>query len=197
MKKLIPFLLALIALTFNSTVNAQNNREQQNTESDSTKQMIQKAQDLLKQGNTEEASKIYVNIIGSQPDNKEAVQGWLFANMKRAPSGKEDAIKLLEELGKSYPDNSAIVFFKAFIEAEYGHNDEALASINKAFEIEPGQAVNFYNRACIYCLKGEKANSFADLRKAISVNPGFKANARKDEDFKSLYNDEDFIMLTK
>ncbi len=35
-----------------------------------------------------------------------------------------------------------------------------------------------------------------DLQKAISMNPSFKGNARKDEDFKSLFDDEDFKKLT-
>jgi Flp pilus assembly protein TadD len=63
-------------------------------------------------------------------------------------------------------------------------------------ELAPNEPVNIYNRACIYCLKGDKANALADLAKAISLNPAFRENARKDEDFRSLYNDEDFKKLT-
>jgi len=63
-------------------------------------------------------------------------------------------------------------------------------------ELAPNQPVNIYNRACIYCLKGDKANALADLEKAISMNPFFKESARKDEDFKSLYDDEDFKKIT-
>lgn len=54
-----------------------------------------------------------------------------------------------------------------------------------------------YNRACIYSLKGKKANTIADLERAIGMEPSFREYARTDEDFKSLYDDEDFKKLTK
>ena len=85
---------------------------------------------------------------------------------------------------------------KAASLAKTGRFDEAIISINKGMELAPDEPANIYNRACIYCLKGDKANALVDLQKAISINPSFKGNARKDEDFKSLYDDEDFKKLT-
>jgi len=265
MKKLIFLIFLLPVIFFSHKTEAQvTNTPQEMARKDSVKVHLQKAQGFLKQGNPEEASKIYLSIMESEPNNKEAVQGWLMANMKRSPTGEEDAIKLLDELNKKYPENTAVIFFRAFIEGEYGHNeealkdiewlinvqpddalnyimkgqvlhamaryndaiqafdratlldpsrwdvwgmkagslakngkfDEAISSINKGMELAPNQPVNIYNRACIYCLKGDKANALADLQKAISINPAFKGNARKDEDFKSLYEDEDFLKIT-
>jgi tetratricopeptide (TPR) repeat protein len=266
MKKLIFLIFLLPAILFCQKTEAQVNPSQEEmARKDSVKVQLQKAQGFLKQGNPEEASKIYLSIMESEPDNKEAVQGWLMANMKRSPTGEEDAIKQLDELNKKYPENTAVIFFRAFIEVEYGHNeealkdieglikvkpddalnyilkgqvlhsmeqyneailafdratsldpsrwdvwsmkagslakinkfDEAIISINKGMELAPNEPANIYNRACIYCLKGDKANALADLQKAISMNPFFKGNARKDEDFKSLYEDEDFKKLTQ
>jgi len=265
MKKLIFLIFLIPAVLFYQKIEAQVSLSQEEmARKDSVKVHLQKAQGFLKQGNPEEASKIYVSIMESEPHNREAVQGWLMANMKRSPTGEEDAIKLLDELNKKYPENTAIIFFRAFIEGEYGHNqealkdiewlikvqpddalnyimkgqvlhamaqyndafqafdratsldpgrwdvwgmkagslaktgkfDEAINSINKGIELAPDQPANIYNRACIYCLKGDKANALADLQKAISINPAFKENARKDEDFKSLYDDEDFKKIT-
>lgn len=266
MKRFI-YLSAFILVIFSiQNLYSQLNVGQENLAgNDSIKASLQKAQDFLKQGNMQEASKIYTGIMEKEPHNKEAVQGWLMVNMKRSSTGEMDAIKQLEELSKSYPGNSAIVFFKAFIEGEYGQNeaalkdiewlikvrpddvlnyimkgqvlhtmeqyneasqtfdkaasidpsrwdvwgmkagslvkagrfDEAIASINKGIEMAPGDPVNLYNRACIYSLKGDKTNALSDLQKAISLNPAFKENARKDEDFKSLFEDEDFKKLTQ
>lgn len=228
------------------------------------KEELAKAQTLAKQGNTSEASKIYTGIMANYPDNREAVQGWLMTNMKREPGGEEDAIKQLEELSKSYPNNTGIIFFKAFLNTEYKHHEEALKDIEKLIKVEPDNALNYilkgqvsgsmqnykeaviafekataldpsrpdvwgmkagalaktgdfdnalvaankgleiapdnptgiYNRACIYCLKGDKTNALTDLKKAISMNPSFKKYARQDEDFKNLYDDEDFKKIT-
>lgn len=266
MKNLSYLLILFLAIQISQNTEAQiSNSQEELAVKDTVKAHLQKAQVLLKQGNAEGASKIYVNIMESEPDNREAVQGWLMANMKRSPTGEEDAIKLLDELNKKYPENMAILFFRAFIEGEYGHNkealedieklikvqpddalnyimkgqvlnameqyneafqafdratsldpsrwdvwgmkasslakmgkfDEAITSINRGVELVPNEPVNIYNRACIYSLKGDKANALADLQKAISMNPFFKENARKDEDFKSLYDDEDFKKLTQ
>jgi tetratricopeptide (TPR) repeat protein len=232
---------------------------------DSTKAQLIKAEFLVSQGKTEEASKIYTHFMKIQPDNKEAVQGWLIANMERSPMGEKKALGQLEELGKQYPENTGILFYKFFIEAEHGMNEEALkdanvliklqpdsavnyigkgqvlyemkmygdafqafdkatslqatrpdvwgmkagalaklgryeeaiASCNKGIELAPSQASAIYNRGCIYCLKNDKANAMADLKRAIEMSPEFKEYAPKDKDFESLWKDDEFIALTK
>lgn len=74
------------------------------------------------------------------------------------------------------------------------HNCECC---NKALELSPNYPELIYNRACIYCLMGDKANAIVELEKAIKLNPSFKLNAKIDEDFKNLYNDADFKKLTE
>ena len=227
------------------------------------KEELAKAQDLAKQGNTTEASKVLTEMMGKYPDSFEIVQNWLFINRERIP-GEEAAIAELGNLEKTYPQNTAILFAKTFLQAENGHFDEALVNAEKlttvqpddainwllkgqilesmnnngqalnayekatsldstnadawqnkagllaktnkldeaiysytrAIQLAPGVAVFIYNRGCAYCLKGDKANALADLGKAISLNPQLKSNAVKDEDFKSLWEDEDFKKLT-
>jgi tetratricopeptide (TPR) repeat protein len=265
MKRLIFLIILLQVILFNAKIEAQVSQSQEEmAKKDSVKAHLQNAQLLTNQGKFEEALNIYTGIIEKEPDNRDAVQGWFIAKMRQTSKGGEGALKLIEDLGKSYPDNTAIVFWKAFIEAESGQFDaalrdiekltvilqddplifilkgqvlyelkrydeafpafdkatlldperwdvwgmkalslaktdrfdEAIISINKGMELAPDQPANIYNRACIFCLKGDKANALADLGKAISMNPSFKENARQDEDFKSLYDDEDFKKIT-
>jgi tetratricopeptide (TPR) repeat protein len=253
--KNIFLLIMIMALILNFRSEAQTS---------TIKEELVKAQDLAKKGNIEEASKICTGIMGAYSDNKEAVQSWLIINMKRSPTGEEEAIGQLEELGKLYPKNSAVLFFKAFLQDEHGHKDDALAtteklitmqpdtalnwlmkgqileemnkfdealiayekatslgpdnadawqnkaglfaktnklddaisSYNKAIQLAPQQSIFIYNRGCAYCRKGDNTNALADLEKAISMNPRFKSLATKDEDFKSLWDNEDFKKLT-
>src|SRR4030042_2707442 len=265
MKKLIFLLILLLAVVLGQKSEAQEITGQEAlAKRDSVNADLKKAQSLAMQGNIEEASKIYTRIMENEPDNREAVQGWLIANMKRTPTGEEDAIKQLEELGRLYPKNTGLIFFKSFLETEWGHEEEALKDIDKLIKIQPDTALNYilkgqtlyamekyeeafisfdratsldtkrpdvwgmkasalaktgkfddaivainkgielapndptniYNRACIYCFIGDKVNALSDLKKAISMDPSFKEYARKDEDFKSLYDDEDFNKLT-
>lgn len=265
MKNLINLLILVTAVLFSQITEAQTTTGQEaKAKSDTLKAGLQKGQLLAKEGKTLEASLIYTRLMKSHPSNLEPVQGWLMANMKREPGGEEAAIKQLEELEKQFPENTGIIFFKAFIEAEYGHNEEAIGDFNRLIKIQPDTALNYigkgqvlyemgkypesfeaferattldpkrfdvwsmkagalakmgrfdeaiasankgldifpnypagiYNRACFYCLKGDKGNALADLAKAITMNPGFRENARKDEDFKTLFEDDDFKKLT-
>ncbi len=221
MKRLIFLLITIMAFVLSYKSEAQIS---------TFKEELAKAQTLAQQGKTEEASKIYTSLMVSHPDNREAVQGWIIANMKRTPTGEEEMIGQLEGLEKLYPKNTAILFFKAYVQGEYKHYDESLATIEKlvtmqpdtasnwgfkgallssmnkyeegissynmAIKLDPNQAEYIYNRGCAYCLKGDKVNALADLKRAISFNPQLKSWAPKDEDFKSLWDDEDFKKLT-
>jgi tetratricopeptide (TPR) repeat protein len=259
MKNLI-FFLIITAVLYSQITWSQGS-----VKSDTIQAQLNKARELAMQGKKAEASETCLKIMQSLPDNKTAVQYWLMVNMKRTPTGEMDAIVQLDSLGNIYPNNTGILFFKIFILAEYGKNeealagfdklialqpdtavnwigkgqvlsalnkhkealsafekanfldpkrfdvynmkamelaklerfDEAIATLGKGIEINPKFPVNFYNRACIYSLKGDKVNALTDLKQAISMNPGFKQSAVKDEDFKTLYEDEDFKALTK
>lgn len=237
----------------------------QEIDRDSVQVYLKKAQTFFREGKISEANGIYTLLMKEYPANREAVQGWLIANMKRSPSGEVEAILQLDSLNKLYPENIGIIFFRAFIEAEYGKNEAALKDVErlittqpdsadnwilkgqlmhgmkryqeaveafekattlnpgrtdvwgmkaaalvqtgeheaaltaakKGVELAPGNAFAMYNRGCIYALKGDKANALADLRKALEINPRLKQHAKTDEDLKSLWEDEEFITITK
>lgn len=55
----------------------------------------------------------------------------------------------------------------------------------------------WYNRACVYSIKGEKEKALSDLKKAIELDKSNKEKAKKDEAFKNLREDEDFKKLVE
>jgi len=267
MKKLIYLICFLVAITFSQRTFAQQSVSDQKDQAleDTLRAHLQKAKTLVQQGKKEDASKILTSIMATHPDNREAVQWWLIANMKRSPTGEVDAIPMLDSLSKSYPANTGIFFFKIFIQAEHGMNQEALANIEQLISVQPDSADNwilkgqilqgmgrhqdacivfekayklnpsgtevlgmeasslsklgqfdkaltlmnqviklapdvaeaYYNRACIYCIKGDKSKALVDLKKAFSMNPQFKKHALTDSDLKRLYEDKEFKELTK
>ena len=248
---IVVLLMSTISITATSQISA--NEE------------LKKAQTLLMQSKKAEASAILDKLMETQPDNKQAVQFWLMANMKRSPTGEMDAIVQLDSLQNLYPKNTGIMFFKNFILAEYGKTEEALAgfskltelqpdsslnwigkgqmlsalkkheeavvafekalkldpnrfdvwgmkaaelaqlkkydealvAINEGIELNPEYAGNIYNRACIYCLKGDKTHALEDLGIAFAKMPQLKQHARKDEDLKSLWENADFKKITE
>jgi len=266
MKKLVYLISFLMVVAFSQRTWAQSVSDQKDQGiEDTLGAQLQKAQVLVQQGKKEEASKILTSIMATHPNNREAVQWWLIANMKRSPTGEVEAISMLDSLSKSYPSNTGILFFKIFIQAEHGMNQEALTNVerlisvqpdsadnwilkgqilqglerqqdactafdkalklnpsrtdvwgmkasslsklgqydesltlmNKVIELSPNAAENFYNRGCIYCLKGDKRNALVDLKKAFSMNAEFKKYALTDKDLKDLYDDKEFKELTK
>ncbi|HLN20575.1 MAG TPA: tetratricopeptide repeat protein [Bacteroidales bacterium] len=132
---------------------------------------LDKAQNLARQGNITEASKAYMDIMGKYPENRDAVQGWLILNMKRTPTGEEDAIKQLEELEKTYPENTGILFFKAFIQGEYKHYDDALKTNDKLIALRPEDALNWLMRGQILESMERNDEAMKAFEKSTSLDP--------------------------
>jgi len=55
----------------------------------------------------------------------------------------------------------------------------------------------FYNLAAAYAHLGEKENAIEWLKKAIQLDPPLASEARKDDDFRSLRSDPDFLALVQ
>ena len=65
-------------------------------------------------------------------------------------------------------------------------------AFDKAIEIKPDDAYVWYNMACVYSLMGDKDNTLKNLSRAIDLDGIYKKEAKKDEDFKNLSDDENF-----
>ncbi|GAP68042.1 tetratricopeptide repeat [Bacteroidales bacterium 6E] len=108
----------------------------------------------------------------------------------------QDAFEAFDRATALDPSRPDVWGMKASALAGAGKYDEAIAAISKAIEMVPGHPVAIYNRACIYCLKGDRENALADLKKAVSIDAKLKETAKQDADFTTLYNDEEFKKLT-
>jgi len=80
---------------------------------------------------------------------------------------------------------------------QQGKYDEVITAVSKAIEQDPKNPLPWYRRATARGLKGETANSLADLKKAIELDPNLKGRAASDAFFKSLQNNAEFKSLTK
>jgi predicted Zn-dependent protease len=91
-----------------------------------------------------------------------------------------DAMKVLDKLIALSPDPQRWMR-KAMFAAQADKVEEAL-----------------YDRAGPYALRGNKAKALAELKSAVALEPSIgKAEARKDERFKSLWDDPGFKKLTE
>ncbi len=162
MKNLKLLLILTIALIFCYRSSGQTS---------TPKEELAKARELVQQGNTTEASKVYMDIMGKYPGNKEAVQGWIMINMKRGPTGEQDALGQLDELRKQYPDNTAILFWKMFLLMELQRTDEALQIADKLVTVQPDSAINWLGRGQILEFQNKNDEALVSYEKATSLDP--------------------------
>ena len=171
MKRLIYLISFLLVFTFDQKTVAQDVPGSNAAADDSLQFHLQKAQTLVKQGKTEEASSILTDIMATHSYNKEAVQWWLIANMKRSPTGEVEAISLLDSLAIIYPSNNALLFWKIFIQAEHGMNNEALENVEKLLKVQPGDNECWIAQGQILQALGRFTEASASFERAIELNP--------------------------
>lgn len=143
----------------------------------------------------EEALKAFDTLIRLQPEEASNYvgRGQMLYELGRYEEALE-AFNISLSMDSSRND---VMGMKTAVLSRLGRFDEAFLIINGILENAPNDPGSLYNRACLYSLQGDKINALADLERAIRLEAYFKEYARTDEDFKDLYDDEDFINLTK
>ena len=145
---------------------------------------------LGKLGRHEEALKAFDKAIELKPDYAEA---WYNRGVALGKLGRhEEALKAFDKAIELKPDYASAWDNRGAALGKLGRYDEALEAHNKAIELKPDYANAWYNKACIYSLKGDKENALKRLSKAIDLDAKFKEMAKSDDDFKNLWDDEDF-----
>ena len=83
-------------------------------------------------------------------------------------------------------------FFERYNEKDYAG---ALEAVKAAFETHPGNALVYYNVACMESLLGHGEDALAALEEAVTQWPAYKELAAADDDFASLREDPRFQQL--
>lgn len=83
-------------------------------------------------------------------------------------------------------------FFERYNEKDYAG---ALEAVKAAFDTHPGNALVFYNVACMQSLLGNGDEALAALAESVGKWPAYKELAAADDDFASLRDDPRFQEL--
>jgi len=73
--------------------------------------------------------------------------------------------------------------------------DEAEGEYRAAIRLDPSHPKPYYNLACLYSLRHEKAKALPLLKKAIALNPDLREDAAKDPDLDNIRDDPEFRAL--
>jgi tetratricopeptide (TPR) repeat protein len=95
------------------------------------------------------------------------------------------------------PKKLYILHAKASLMYELANYAAAILVYQKIVEIEPKDALGWYDLACCYALQGDSEPALTNLKKAIELEPDlFKSQARTDTDFRSIQEHPTFKSLT-
>jgi len=143
----------------------------------------------------EEVLKAFEKSIELKPDYALAWynKGITLGKLKRSP---EEVLKAFEKSIEFKPDFVEAWNNKGITLGKLNRHEEALKAFEKVIELKPDHASAWFNKACAYALKGDKKNALINLSQAVKLDVAFKGKAKIDEDFRTLWNDEDFKKLT-
>jgi tetratricopeptide (TPR) repeat protein len=154
---------------------------------------LNRGTDFYQKGEYELALKGYDKAIELKPDDANARnnRGVALDELGRydeALKAFDKAIELQSDYANAWNNRGVVLGSKS----KPRRYDEALEAYKKASELEPDFAEAWFNQACIYSLKGDKKNALKHLSKAIDLDAKYKEKAKTDDDFKNLWDDEDF-----
>ena len=157
----------------------------------------------------QEAIQCYDEALELREDYPEALgnKGNAFlelGQLEKKPELLKQAMKCFDkatELRKDYLDawnNKSVVLIRlSHTEQKPELFRKAIESCDKAIEVQKDYPSAWYNKACAFAGLKEKDKMLEALKEAVRLDPENKAEAKKDEDFKAYWDDEDFKAVVK
>jgi tetratricopeptide (TPR) repeat protein len=120
---------------------------------------------------------------------------WL-GRYKDALDNYQESYEIYEQ-EKNYSQLAILLNDKGIVLRLLSRYEEGLKAFDMAIELKPDFSDAWYNRACIYSIKGHKEDALKNLTKAIELDSTLKKLAKNDEDLEKLWGDQEFIKLVK
>lgn len=96
----------------------------------------------------------------------------------------------------SVPRNPDALYNQGVFELNRGNIRDAIDLFDKALRADPRADYVLYSLASSYALLHDPSKALDSLRRAIAIRSVHRSHARRDPDFASLHNNEDFQQLT-
>lgn len=150
---------------------------------------------LAEEGKAAEAAEELAKAVELKPDFPQAYFNWgvELGNLGRIEESipkYRKAIALNPNFAKAYSNWASSL-------VKLGAWEEAVEKCRKAIELRPDRAYPWFNMACAYSRGDKKAEALDALEKAVQLDPALKEDAKSDEEFKNLWEDEDFKKLVE
>jgi tetratricopeptide (TPR) repeat protein len=143
----------------------------------------------------DEALKAFDKAIDIKPDQATA---WHAKGMSlRGLNRYDEALKSFDNAIAINPNYAVAWRGKGMTLRSLDRYDEALRAFDKTLGIDPGDAIAWYNSARIFALKEDRDKSLEYLSRAVQLDKTYKKDAKENDDFKTLWTDDDFKKLVE
>jgi tetratricopeptide (TPR) repeat protein len=151
---------------------------------------VNKGIELGELGNYEDSLKAFEKALELMPNSANA---WDNKGVSLSKLGKfVESIQAHDKTIELMPNNANAWDNKGYTLCKMGKHAEALEAFDKALNLKPNFSEAWYNKAYAYLLLKENKKVFNSLNKAIELDCSYKEKAKKDEDFKTLWDDPEF-----
>lgn len=123
-------------------------------------------------------------ILAIQPDEPHAIA--LKSTALWQANRLQEAEPLVEKLTEINPKESGLWINLAYIRRRTQSLDAAVATLQRAFDANPSDALAHFNMACYRAVQNRPTEALALLKNALHLDPKLKDLARAESDLDSL-----------
>ncbi|MCH8830005.1 MAG: tetratricopeptide repeat protein [Planctomycetes bacterium] len=131
------------------------------------------------------------------PHEAELAVNSLRGEALRQKSEWSAALECFQRAIAETPENVSFLLAIAWCYKRTGQLPRAIEAMERAYQIEPQEAIVLYNLSCYFALAGDKANALSWLGRAIRMDSSLRELIPDESDFDGIRYDPDFQFVTK
>ena len=154
--------------------------------------IIHQAEGYLELGMPEHALESLAEFSLHQRDGKIY---HLLGEAYRALERYAEAVDYLQRSAEAVPDDIHVLLALAWCHKRTGKIDQAVEALENALEVDPSEAILYYNLSCYCSLTGDRRRTLRYLAQALAIDADYRDLVEDEPDFDPLRNDPDFQEL--
>ena len=149
---------------------------------------------LTNLGRNDKALACFDEALGINPGNTIALLAKGHVLLNRGDC--EGALGCFDVVLEKESGNIDALILKGFALYKLSRYEEAIGCCDRVIQVNKTNATGWYNKACFEAKIGHTGSALKSLHEAIQIEKKFALEAKGEEDFASLKNDERFLSVT-
>ena len=158
------------------------------------RQVVRQAEGYLELGMPQHALETLARL--GDPANFSAGAFYLQGEALKSMERYGEALVPLARAAELAPDDVHVRLATAWCYKRTDRIDLAIAAMEEAVSVEPGEAILHYNLACYLSLAGDKQPALTHLAEALAIDADYRDLVGDEPDFDPIRSDPEFLALT-